>query len=82
MGQLPTPNVQSFTYSSTEQKQMSTSDEQGTLEYSLKDNQKHLRATSPEGDVIFDGPVTTEEERKKLSPIKKAFRKFEKKFEH
>ena len=77
-----TPSVQSFSFS-TEQKQMSTSDEQGTLEYSLKNGQKHLRATAPEGDVIFDGPVTTEEDRKKLSPrLKKRLESFEKKFEH
>ena len=60
-------NVQSFTYSS-EQKQITTSDEQGTLDYTLKDNQKHLRATSPEGKILFDGPITTNEEREKLPP--------------
>ena len=63
-------NVQSFTYSS-EQKQITTSDEQGTLEYTVKDNQKHLRATSPEGKILFDGPITTDEEREKLSPALK-----------
>ena len=70
-------NVQSFTYSS-EKKQITTSDEQGTLEYTLKDNQKHLRATSPEGKVLFDGSITTDEERKKLPPaLKKRLEKIE-----
>ena len=70
-------NVQSFTYSS-EQKQITTSDEQGTLEYTLKDNQKHLRATSPEGKILFDGPITKDEEREKLPPtIKKRLEKLE-----
>ena len=70
-------NVESFTYSS-EQKQITTSDEQGTLEYTLKDNQKHLRATSPEGKILFDGPITTNEEREKLpSTIKKRLEKIE-----
>ena len=63
-------NVQSFTYSS-EQKQITTSDEQGTLEYTLKDNQKHLRATSPEGKILFEGSITTDKEREKLSPTLK-----------
>lgn len=70
-------NVQSFTYSS-EKKQITTSDEQGTLEYTLKDNQKHFRATSPEGKILFDGPITTDEEREKLSPtLKKRVEKIE-----
>ena len=67
---LNSDNVQSFTYSS-EQKQITTSDEQGTLEYTVRDNQKHLRATSPEGKILFDGSITTDEERKKLSPTMK-----------
>ena len=61
-----TGNVQSFNYSS-EQKQIITTDEQGTLEYSVKDQNKHLRATSPDGELLFDGPVNTDEERKNLS---------------
>ena len=61
-----TGNVQSFNYSS-EQKQIITTDEQGTLEYSVKDQNKHLRATSPDGELLFDGPVNTDEDRKNLS---------------
>jgi hypothetical protein len=59
-------NVQSFNYSS-EQKQIITTDEQGTLEYSVKDQNKHLRATSQDGELLFDGPVNDEEDRKSLS---------------
>ena len=58
-------NVQSFNYSS-EQKQIITTDEHGTLEYSVKDQNKHLRATSPNGELLFDGPVNDEEDRKSL----------------
>ena len=58
-------NVQSFNYSS-EQKQIITTDEHGTLEYSVKDQNKHLRATSPDGELLFDGPVNDEEDRKSL----------------
>ena len=54
-------DVQSFSY------QIFTSDEQGTLEYSVKDQNKHLRAISPDGEVLFDGPVNTDEDRKNLS---------------
>lgn len=71
-------NNQSFTFS-TEQKQITTSDEQGTLEYSIKDKQKYLRATSPDGDVLFDGPVTSEDEREKLpSDLRKRLELLEK----
>ena len=59
-------NVQTFNYSS-EQQQVITTDEQGTLEYSVKDQNKHLRATSPDGELLFDGPVNTDEDRKNLS---------------
>jgi hypothetical protein len=58
--------VQSFNYSS-EQKHIITTDEQGTLEYSVDDQNKHLRATSPDGEVLFDGPVNTDEDRRNLS---------------
>jgi hypothetical protein len=33
----------------------------------VKDQNKHLRATSPEGELLFDGPVNTDEDRKNLS---------------
>ena len=59
-------NVQSFNYSS-EQKQITTTDKHGTLEYFVKDQNKHLRATSPDGELLFDGPINTEEDRKGLT---------------
>ena len=59
-------DVQSFSYSS-QQKQITTTDKLGTLEYSVKDQNKHLRATSPDGELLFDGPVNTDEDRKNLS---------------
>ena len=79
----PNSNTQdshSFTFSS-EQKHITTSDEQGTLEYTVKNNKKHFRAISPDGEVLFDGPVTTDEEKDNLSPeLKKRLEKVEKKF--
>lgn len=48
--------------------QIMISDEKGTLEWSERDGQKSLRATDPNGKVIFDGPITTDKERKTLSP--------------
>ena len=42
-------------------------DEQGTLEWTEKDGQKSLRATDPNGKVLFDGPIDTKEDRKGLS---------------
>lgn len=56
---------QSFSYSS-EQKHATTTDESGTYEYSMRDNQKHFRVTSNDGDILFNGPVTHQSEREKL----------------
>jgi hypothetical protein len=70
-------NVQSFNYSS-EQKQITTTDKHGTLEYSVKDQNKHLRATSPDGELLFNGPINTEEDRKSLSKdLRERFEKLE-----
>jgi hypothetical protein len=57
----------SFTRQSTNS-QIMISDEKGTLEWTERDGQKSLRATDPNGKVIFDGPINTDEERKILSP--------------
>ena len=61
----PEDDVQSFTYSST-QNQMTVTDEMGTLHYTEKDGEKFLRATDPQGELIFEGPVNSPEERKNL----------------
>lgn len=58
-------DIQTYSYSS-QQKQISTTDTNGTLEYSQIDGRKHLRALERSGNVIFDGPVTTVEDRKQL----------------
>jgi len=61
----PGSQVDSFTYSSTEN-QMTVSDEKGTLHYTEKDGEKFLRATNPSGKLIFEGPVNTEQQRQGL----------------
>ena len=61
----PGDDVQSFTYSST-QNQMTVTDEMGTLHYTEKDGEKFLRATDPQGELILEGPVNSPEERKNL----------------
>ena len=51
------------------------------MEYTVKNNKKYFRAISPDGEVLFDGPVTTDEEKDNLSPeLKKRLEKVEKKF--
>lgn len=60
-------DVQSFSYS-TEQKYITTTDEMGTFEYSVKDGNQYLRAINPAGEEIFNGSVTTHEDREKLPP--------------
>ncbi|MEM9481272.1 MAG: PDZ domain-containing protein [Verrucomicrobiota bacterium] len=54
------------------------SDNDGTIIVDMKDGQKHVRATTPEGEVLFDGPANTEEELNKMSPsVRERFEKFE-----
>ena len=43
---------------------MTVTDEMGTLHYTEKDGEKFLRATDPQGELIFEGPVNSPEERK------------------
>jgi hypothetical protein len=62
----PKANVESFS-SQTSQSQVMITDEEGTLEWTEKDGQKSLRATDPNGKVLFDGPIDTKEDRKGLT---------------
>ena len=47
--------------------EMMFSDDQGSLELIEKDGKKSLRATDPNGKVLFDGPINTENERKSMN---------------
>ena len=63
---------------SSEQKKIITSDDQGTFEYSEMDDQKYFKAISPDGEILFDGPVTSEDDRKKLpANLKERLQKIE-----
>lgn len=71
-------DIKSFTYKSNES-QMMFSDEKGSLELIEKDGKKSLRATDPNGKVLFDGPINTENERKSIpSFIAERLKKMEK----
>ena len=59
------PSVQSFSFSS-KQKHIVIEDDNGTIEFTVKDGRKHLQAKDKEGNSIFDGPVDTVQQRKKL----------------
>ena len=61
----PDTQAQSFSYSST-QNQTVVTDEKGTLHWTEKDGQKFLRATDPDGKLIFEGAINTQDERAKL----------------
>ena len=61
----PDADVQSFSFSSS-QNQVVKTDDDGTLHYTEKDGEKFLRATNPQGELVFEGPVNTEDERKSL----------------
>ena len=58
-------DVQTYSYSSSTQ-QITVSDEEGSLQWTEKDGFRFLRATDLEGRVLFEGAITTEEDRKKM----------------
>ena len=58
-------NVQSFTYSSSTQ-QITVNDDEGSLQWTEKDGVRFLRATDLQGRVVFEGPITSAEDRKTL----------------
>ena len=64
----PGSDIQSFSYSSSQSQKVIT-DEDGTMEWTERDGQKFLRATDPSGNLLFEGPVNTDEEKAKV-PLK------------
>ena len=63
--QITPPNVKSFSFSS-QQNHIIISDDEGTIEFTLKDGKKYLKATDADGNTVFDGRVDTDQQRKKL----------------
>ena len=60
--------VQSYSHSSSTQ-QITVSDEEGSLQWTEKDGLRFLRATDLKGRVLFEGAITTEEDREKMSDV-------------
>ncbi|MEL0099333.1 MAG: PDZ domain-containing protein [Opitutae bacterium] len=58
-------DVQSYSYSSSTQ-QITVSDEHGIMQWTEKDGLRFLRATDLDGRVLFEGAITTEEDREKM----------------
>jgi len=58
-------DVQTYSHSSSTQ-QVTVRDEEGSLQWTEKDGLRFLRATDLDGQVLFEGAITTEEDRKKL----------------
>lgn len=48
------------------------SDDEGSLELTIKDGVKSLVANGPKGEAVFAGPVTTSEERAAMPPLVRA----------
>ena len=46
--------------------QITVSDEKGSLQWTEKDGLRFLRATDLEGHVLFEGAITTDEDREKI----------------
>ena len=64
----PGSDIQNFSFSSSQSQKVIT-DEDGTLEWTERDGQKFLRATDPSGNLLFEGPINTDEEKAKV-PLK------------
>jgi len=59
---------------------MNVSDDQHTLVLNIHDGKKHLLATDKEGNIVFNGPIDTEEQRKAMpEEIAKKLEKLESK---
>ena len=58
-------DVQTYSYSSSTQ-QVTVSDAEGSLQWTEKDGLRFLRATDLDGQVLFEGAITTNEDRKKM----------------
>ncbi len=52
--------------SGSAQTKVVTMDDTGSYEFSSNDGVKRFKATSPDGEVLFDGPVNTKEEKVKV----------------
>jgi hypothetical protein len=52
--------------SGSAQTKVVTMDDTGSYEFSSNDGDKRFKATGPNGDLLFDGPVNTKEERSKV----------------
>ena len=52
--------------SGSAQTKVVTMDDTGSYEFSSNDGVKRFKATSPDGEVLFDGPVNTKEEKAKV----------------
>ena len=73
----PGSDIQSFSYSSSQSQKVIT-DEDGTLEWTEKDGEKFLRATDPLGNLLFEGPINTDEENAKVPPkVSESLKKLE-----
>lgn len=72
MGEMAAPGSASASAS------VSMSDGQHTLTLTIADGKKHFVAKDKDGKVLFDGPITTDEERAKVPPeIRKKLEKME-----
>jgi len=58
-------DVQSYSFSSSTQ-QITVNDGQGSLQWTEKDGLRFLRATDLDEKVLFEGPISTEEDLKNL----------------
>jgi hypothetical protein len=57
---------------------ISYSDDEGSIEIKVDDGKRNLTVKNAKGDVAFDGPINTEEERRKLpADVSKRLEKLE-----
>ncbi|MEC8044314.1 MAG: PDZ domain-containing protein [Verrucomicrobiota bacterium] len=61
----PNTDINSFSFSSKQTHKV-ISDDDGTIVFTEKDGETFVRATDPNGKLIFEGPVNTKKERNSL----------------
>ena len=58
------PDAKDFDFDLKTTGSFSLSDDQGTVEMTIQNNKRQVKVTDPDGNVVFEGPYSTEEEKK------------------
>lgn len=59
-------DAQDFNFDLKSSGSFSLSDDQGTVEMTIQGDQREVKVTDPNGEILYEGPYTTEEEKKEV----------------